>query len=154
LIWYKFIYHVPLLLFMGNLMTLLANWILAVPLSLYLINGFNISVLTICHSLLAIVFGALYPNFKAENVNRIFMSFGGTFYMMVALGLMFFYLGCQIFPGFIYYKVMIKLQTVETWQVIGASAVGVVGLLVLVFSTIFLYRRAIVSLSQVEDGND
>ncbi len=74
--------------------------------------------------------------------------------MMVALGLMFFYLGCQIFPGFIYYKVMIKLQTVETWQVIGASAVGVVGLLVLVFSTIFLYRRAIVSLSQVEDGND
>ena len=96
LIWFKYIYHVPLLLIMGNLMSVLANWILAVPWYLYLLNGINITALTLSSSLLAIVFGALYPNFKAENVNRIFMSFGGTFYMMVSLGLMFFFLGSQI----------------------------------------------------------
>lgn len=154
LIWFKYIYHVPLLLIMGNLMSILANWILAVPWYLYLLNGFNITALTLSSSLLAIVFGALYPNFKAENVNRIFMSFGGTFYMMVSLGLMFFYLGSQIPLGFLIYKQYIRHQVIPDWHFALGGLSLIMGLLIILGATVYLYYRGVKTLCEVEDAND
>jgi ABC-2 type transport system permease protein len=152
LIWFKFLYYFPGILVVGNLMTVLANWILKVGPELYVVNGINISCLAFTNAMLAISFGAIYPMYKAENINRIFMSFGGVFYMMAALFFMFVFLGSQVYPGYLYYKLVLKSQAISSWQVFGAGFSLSLGILALLGANIWPYRLAKRALGSLEQG--
>ncbi len=140
---YKFLFYLPYILLMSWFMTLIANWILKVGPLYYAITLINITILGIVNSLLAITMGAIFPNFKAENVNRIFMSYGGTFYMISALAFLVLFLGSQVYPGMIYYRLkMGTLSAIETRQMLGMGASLSVGLLSLVAFTVLPWHWA------------
>ena len=147
---YKFWFYIPWILIIGNSMTLLANYILGVPWYLYAINAFNITSICITNSILAICFGALYPNYKAENINKIFMSFGGTFYMVASLAFMFLFMMGQAYPGILIYKANVRNQDPSTLQILGAIASVFLGILVMIAFIYFPYKWAIKAINNAE----
>ena len=90
--------------------------------------------------------------YKAENVNRIFMSFGGLFYMMASIFFMFLFLGSQVYPGYLYYKLILKGQSITDIQVMGASLSLILGFSALLMANIWPYRRAKQALSCLEQA--
>jgi len=152
LILYKFWFYLPWILVIGNLMTLLANWILAVPWPLYVINGVNISVICITNCMLAICFGTLYPQYRAENINKIFMSFGGTFFMVASLAFMFLFMMTQAYPGTLYYRATVRNLDPKSWQIALASASVLAGFILFFVSNYFPYKSACHALQTREEG--
>ncbi|PCJ19906.1 MAG: hypothetical protein COB02_06895 [Candidatus Cloacimonadota bacterium] len=152
LLFKKFSFFTPIILIIGNLMTLLANYILQIPWWLYLINGINISILCIVNSLLAISFGALFPNYRAENLNKIFMSFGGTFYMIASLSFMFLFLGSQGYPIYILYKHLVRHNIVTNYQILGVCTSIIIGFITLYLFSVLPYQKAKRALISHQDG--
>ena len=150
LLTYKFWFYIPWILIVGNAMTLLANYILDVPWYLYLINGINITCICITNSMLAICFGAIYPNYKAENINKIFMSFGGTFYMVASLAFMFLFLMCQSYPGILIYRANLRNQDPVAWQILLAIAWVLVGFVIMAAFLYFPYKWAVRAINNAE----
>ncbi len=147
---YKFWFYIPWILIIGNTMTILANYILDVPWYLYLINGVNITCICITNSMLAICFGAIYPNYKAENINKIFMSFGGTFYMVASLAFMFLFLMCQSYPGILIYRANVRNQDPVTWQIALAIGWVLVGFVIMAAFLHFPYKWAVRAVNNAE----
>lgn len=150
LLGYKFWFYIPWILIIGNSMTLLANYILGVPWHLYVINAFNITSICITNSMLAICFGAIYPNYKAENINKIFMSFGGTFYMVASLAFMFLFMMCQAYPGILIYRANLRNQDPAVWQIIIAVGSILLGLVLMAAFIYFPYRWAVKAVNDAE----
>ncbi|MCO4782222.1 MAG: hypothetical protein KC646_07815 [Candidatus Cloacimonetes bacterium] len=152
LLYKKFTFFTPFILVIGNAMTLLANYILDVPWWLFVINAINISIVCFVNSLLAISFGALFPNYRAENLNKIFMSFGGTFYMIASLSFMFIFLSSQGFPIYLAYKHYVRLADISTYHLSIAALSILIGLLSLVLFSVVPYKKARSALISHEDG--
>lgn len=131
IILYKLLFFLPWVIFIGNIMVLISNWLLSVPGLYYLLNGFNITVICIVNSVLAISFGTIYPNYRAENINKIFMSFGGTFFMLSSLSFMFIFFISQAPTGYIFYVLRVKQGFLSPRHFIAAAIFAVIG----IFST-------------------
>ncbi|MBW7874643.1 MAG: hypothetical protein H3C47_01490 [Candidatus Cloacimonetes bacterium] len=152
LIYFKFLFWAPWILILGWFMTSTANWILAVPLEFYALNLFNISVLCIGNSMLAISMGTIFPNYRAENINKIFMSYGGTFYMICSLGFMLLYLGTQAYAGRLYYLMMVRSQEPTVQQLIWACLLILLGLVIFLAFVFVPLRWANQTLLAEEDS--
>jgi ABC-2 type transport system permease protein len=152
LIFYKFLFFVPVITIIGNLMTLLANWILNIPWWLYLINAANITIICVVNCLLAVSLGAIFPNYKAENVNKIFMSYGGTLYMILSLGYMFLLLFCEAVPAVLLGRYYIKHQPLTPLGM-GASILCILAAFIITLVLlIYPYKKAKFSLTGIRKG--
>ncbi|HJR15842.1 MAG TPA: hypothetical protein VJ808_03230 [Gemmatimonadales bacterium] len=88
MLWSKYwIGTVPLLL-LALIITVFTNWLLHASTFMMIVAVTTIMLYTFAACALALSFGALYPQFGAENAAQIPTSFGGLVYMMSSLCLL------------------------------------------------------------------
>ncbi|MFC1862722.1 hypothetical protein ACFL1Z_02055 [Thermodesulfobacteriota bacterium] len=81
-LWGKFaIYATPMVVLSGSLV-ILTNYFLHVDLLMMLISSITMVLATFAIVALGVGFGAIYPNFKYENISQVSTGFGGLIYMI------------------------------------------------------------------------
>jgi ABC-2 type transport system permease protein len=87
LLWTKYWVGTVPLLIMAILLTIGTNLLLEVGWQMMALSVITIAAIAFALSALALVFGAIYPQFKSENMAQISTSVGGLLFMMAAVAL-------------------------------------------------------------------
>jgi len=112
----KYLVGLPLLLGLGLLLVVASNLLLKVqPILMWM--GI-VTIIGLCLSLagLSVGIGALYPNFKAENVARIAAGPGGILFMIVAQIFVGVVLLIEAGPVFLVVRAEYQRRSLETWE--------------------------------------
>jgi ABC-2 type transport system permease protein len=88
MLWSKYWLGTVPLLVLALMITVFTNWLLHTSGFMMVVAVSTIVLYTLAASALALSFGALYPQFGAENAAQIPTSFGGLVYMMSSLSLL------------------------------------------------------------------
>jgi len=84
-LWGKFVlYTIPMLIVSGSLV-ILTNYYLNVTTFMMLISSITMIFCTFAIVSLGVGFGAIYPNFKYENISQVSTGFGGLVYMIFSV---------------------------------------------------------------------
>ena len=105
----KLVAGLPLLLGTGLTLVLASNWLLNTDRVVSVLGVITVLFLTFSLAGLSVGLGAMYPNFKAENVAKIASGPGGILFMIIS----------QLFVGGI-----ISLEAVPVWLFLRATRQG------------------------------
>jgi ABC-2 type transport system permease protein len=87
LLWAKFWVGTLPMLFLALVIVAITNYLLQVPVFMFVVSIVSITALTFAVCGLAIGFGTIFPQFETENAAQIPTSFGGLLYMMTSVAL-------------------------------------------------------------------
>jgi ABC-2 type transport system permease protein len=149
-VWGKFLLAIFPLLVVAEVLILVSDYFLSASPFLFAVSAAAIFVLTIGTTALAVGVGAIYPNFKEQNIARLSTGASSIIYMIQA---MFYVVACVtalFFPTRRIYETTLsglRLPT-EEWVFIGGCVAAV---LVLTFAVVFVaMRRGVRSLETME----
>ncbi|MEE9246870.1 MAG: hypothetical protein V3U63_11790 [Gemmatimonadota bacterium] len=98
LLWTKYWVGTVPLLIMAILLTIGTNLLLEVGWLMMTLSVITIAAIAFALSALALAFGAIYPQFKSENMAQISTSLGGLLFMMAAVSLVGIVLVLESWP--------------------------------------------------------
>jgi ABC-2 type transport system permease protein len=81
----KFIMYFPPLLFIGELLVVVSNWLLQVDAYVMQVSIVGVFFITIGVVGMAVGMGAMYPKFKYENISEISSGTGGILFIISSL---------------------------------------------------------------------
>jgi ABC-2 type transport system permease protein len=114
-LWIKFWTNFLPLLTISLVLVTVSNLLLGVKPAIFALGLLDGVLVALVVSSLAIVFGAYYRNFKAENFAQIPSGFGGMVFMVACLAFVTVLLTLQSYPMYVYYTV---------WRQLGGGASG------------------------------
>ncbi|MEW5951778.1 MAG: hypothetical protein AB1637_07825 [Elusimicrobiota bacterium] len=82
----KLLFYCLPTMFLSFLLTGLSNYFLGADRFIFSISLFAITVITFTLCVLGISFGAIYPDFKVENIHQVESSYGGFLFMAFSMG--------------------------------------------------------------------
>ncbi|MFH0843912.1 MAG: hypothetical protein V1930_00410 [Pseudomonadota bacterium] len=85
LLWGKYVFYLPPMLILIELLIIVTNYLLQVTPLMMILSSITMFLAVFGIVALAMAFGALYPNFRHENISQVASSFGGVMYMMVSV---------------------------------------------------------------------
>jgi ABC-2 type transport system permease protein len=83
-LWGKYVYLLFPMIFLGELLVIFTNYLLDVTRFMMLLSSITMLFMVLGIVALGIGFGALYANFKYENIAQLSVGFGGVLYMIVS----------------------------------------------------------------------
>jgi len=83
-LWGKYVYLLFPMIFLGELLVIFTNYLLDVTRFMMLLSSITMLFMVLGIVALGIGFGALYANFKYENIAQLSVGFGGMLYMIVS----------------------------------------------------------------------
>jgi ABC-2 type transport system permease protein len=83
-LWSKYIAYLIPMLFLAELLIIVTNYLLKVTAFMMALSSVTIFFLVFGIVSLGIGFGAMYPNFKHENIAKVATGFGGVIYMITS----------------------------------------------------------------------
>jgi len=83
-LWGKYVYLLFPMIFLGELLVIFTNHLLDVTRFMMLLSSITMLFMVLGIVALGIGFGALYANFKYENIAQLSVGFGGMLYMIVS----------------------------------------------------------------------
>lgn len=136
-LWGKFsLYTAPMVILSGSLV-IITNYFLHVSTSMMLISSITMILCTFAIVALGVGFGAIYPNFKYENISQVSTGFGGLIYMIFSA--LFIAIIIMLEAGPIYILFMADVKDVPVtdlqWLFIISSF-----LIVLIINVIAVYK--------------
>ncbi len=82
LLWGKFFIYVPPMLLLGGVLIMVTNYLLHVSPFMMILTSTTMFLAVFAIIGMGIGFGALYPNFRYENISQVATGFGGLMYMI------------------------------------------------------------------------
>ncbi|MBI4872471.1 MAG: hypothetical protein HY814_13005 [Candidatus Riflebacteria bacterium] len=104
-VWIKFWSNFVPLLLIALILVCVSDALLGVRPGIFVLGVLDAALVTLVVSALAIVFGAQYRNFRAENFAQIPSGFGGMVFMVTSLAFVVVFLLLQAYPMWAYYTV-------------------------------------------------
>jgi ABC-2 type transport system permease protein len=83
-LWGKYVYLLVPMIFLGEVLVIFTNYLLDVTPFMMLLSSITMLFMVLGIVALGIGFGALYANFKYENIAQLSVGFGGVLYMIVS----------------------------------------------------------------------
>ncbi|MBW1774768.1 MAG: hypothetical protein JRJ82_18050 [Deltaproteobacteria bacterium] len=126
-LWSKFaLYIVPMVL-LGETLIVVTNYLLDVTPFMMILSTITMSMAVFGIVGMAIGFGALYPNFKYENISQVATGFGGLMYMIFAALLMAVIIILEAGPVYIIFMAGVRGKAVSLahWAYIVPSFLAV-----------------------------
>lgn len=133
--WSKFAMYIIPMLLLGEILIVVTNYLLDVTLFMMILSSITMCLAVFGIVGLAIGFGALYPNFKYENISQVATGFGGLMYMIFAVVLMVAVIVLEAGPVYFVFMagVRAKAVTLGQWLFIVPSFIAVLGICFLFF---------------------
>jgi len=137
----KYMVGLPLLIVLGLFLVVVSNLILGVR-PLLMVMGV-VTMLGLCGSLagLSVGIGAMYPNFKAENLAKIAAGPGGILFMIVAQIFVAAVLAIEAFPVFLIVRAEYHRRPLFQWEWVVIIALLLVAVAFNVAAAIMPMRR-------------
>ena len=145
----KYLVGLPVLLFLGLILVVSSNLLLNVERTLMILGV--VTMIALCCSLagLSVGIGALYPNFKAENVARIAAGPGGILFMIVAQVFVALVLLLEAAPVYLIVRAEYQKRSLEPWEWGVVMGLVSVALGVNVLATVIPLRRGARALGEL-----
>ncbi len=126
----KYFVGLPLLLGLGLVLVVSSNLLLRVHGTLMGFGVFTMIMLSSSMAGMSVGIGAMYPNFKAENVAKIAAGPGGILFMVVAQLFVAVVLAIEAVPVFLFVRADYRQRDLHGWEwaVIAVAAILVVAI--------------------------
>lgn len=133
-LWGKYIFFVFPMLVLAEVLILVTNYMLDVTCFMMLLSSVTMASMVLGIVALGIGFGALYPNFKYQNIAQVSTGFGGVFYMIVSSIFIAIVIVLEAGPVYIIFMSEVSGKTVNPfqWMMIIASFLMVLSIHILV----------------------
>jgi ABC-2 type transport system permease protein len=133
-LWGKFALSAPPMLILGELLVIITNYLLRVSPFMMILSAVTMFMSVLGIVGLGIGFGALYPNFKYQNIAQVSTGYGGLMFMIYSA--LFIALSLVLEAGPVYILTISQVKGIPVsgleWLFIGSSFLVVVALNVLV----------------------
>ncbi len=136
LLWSKFLYGFIPVTTITLAIVVITNMILGVNHLLMILSGVTICILCISISGLGTGMGALYPQFKYENIASISMSPGGMIFMIIAFSIVLLTLSVEAWAYYFYKKMIMHRLTLNLK---GKSLLVLAGIFILILNGLAFY---------------
>jgi len=113
--WSKFAVYIMPMLLLGEILIIVTNYLLDVTPFMMVLSSITMGLAVFGIVGLAIGLGALYPNFKYENISQVATGFGGLMYMIFAVILMAAVIVLEAGPVYIIFMAGVRDRTVTLW---------------------------------------
>lgn len=125
----KYLAGLPLLMGLGLMLVVVSNLLLKVQPTLMAVGVVTMLGLSLSLAGLSVGIGALYPNFKAENVAKVAAGPGGIFFMIAAQIFVALVLVVEAIPVILIVRAEYQKRPLELWEwaVVGVGALLVLG---------------------------
>jgi len=84
-LWGKYAFYILPMIILGEVLIIITNYLLNVTSFMMILSSLTMLLAVFGIVALGIGFGALYPNFKFENIAQVATGFGGVMYMIVSV---------------------------------------------------------------------
>jgi ABC-2 type transport system permease protein len=115
-LWGKYALYVIPAVVLGEALTVLTNHLLHVTPFMMILSSVTMFLAVTGIVALAIGFGALYPNFKYENISQVSVGYGGVMYMIVSAIFMAVILSLEAGPVYIIFMADLRGDTITGYQ--------------------------------------
>jgi ABC-2 type transport system permease protein len=123
LLWSKFLFYLAPLLLLGLILTIATNELLQVSALMRWLAPITIFSMVFGITALGVGMGAVFPNFKAENVTQVATGFGGLLYMILAMGFIAMVVVLEAGPVYILFMAQARHHSLSffQWLYVGGS---------------------------------
>ena len=115
-LWGKYALYVIPMLILGEILIIVTNYMLEVTPFMMLLSTITMFLAVFGIISLAIGFGALYPNFKHQNIAQVATGFGGVMYMIFSTFFIAIVIVLEAGPVYILFMAEIRGRAVSTGQ--------------------------------------
>ena len=132
-LWGKYAFYLLPMLIFGEILILFTNYLLHVTPFMMVLSSVTMFLAIFGIVALGIGFGALYPNFRYENIAQVSTGFGGVMYMIVSAIFMASIIVLEAGPVYVIFMANVREETIRglQWLFIIPSFVAVLGINVL-----------------------
>jgi ABC-2 type transport system permease protein len=123
LLWSKFLLYLAPLLLLGLILTIATNELLQVSALMRWLAPITIFSMVFGITALGVGMGAVFPNFKAENITQVATGFGGLLYMILAMGFIALVVILEAGPVYILFMAQARHHSLSffQWLYVGGS---------------------------------
>ncbi|MFC1534347.1 hypothetical protein ACFL7M_13380 [Thermodesulfobacteriota bacterium] len=120
LLWGKFVIYIIPMLVLGETLIIVTNYLLHVTLFMMILSSITMFLAVFGIVSLGIGFGALYPNFKYENIAQVATGFGGLMYMIFSAIFMAIIIVLEAGPVYLIFMADLKGKVItgSQWSLI------------------------------------
>ncbi|MBN1105662.1 MAG: hypothetical protein JXL84_19795 [Deltaproteobacteria bacterium] len=147
-LWGKYLLYIPPMMILAETLIVLSNHFLGVSAFMMALSSITMLVAVFAIVSLAVGFGALYPNFRYENIAQVSTGFGGLMYMIFSVVFITVVLVLEAGPVYIIVMSDVKEKLISPlqWVFIFASFVAVLAL-----SSVVAYKPIQMGLRALEN---
>lgn len=146
-LWGKYLFYVPPMLILTEILIISTNYLLDVTPFMMVLSSVTMFLAVFGIVALGIGFGALYPNFRYENIAQVSTSFGGVMYMMFSVLFLAIIIILEAGPVYILFMADHKGVPITGLQWL---YIILCFLLVLFFNALAVYKPMKVALEAIE----
>ncbi len=123
LLWSKFLFYLTPLLLLGLILTIATNELLQVSAWMRWLAPITIFSMVFGITALGVGMGAVFPDFKAENITQVATGFGGLLYMILAMGFITLVVILEAGPVYILFMAQARHHSLSffQWLYVGGS---------------------------------
>jgi ABC-2 type transport system permease protein len=116
LLWGKLFIYVPPMLVLGGILIIVTNYLLHVTTFMMILTSATMFLAVFAIIAMGIGFGALYPNFRYENISQVATGFGGLMYMIFSAAFMAVIIILEAGPVYLLFMADVRGSTVTVFQ--------------------------------------
>ncbi len=116
LLWGKFFIYAPPMLVLGGILIIVTNYLLHVTTFMMILTLATMLLTVFAIIAMGIGFGALYPDFKYENISQVATGFGGLLYMIFSAAFMAVIIILEAGPVYLLFMADVRGSTVTVFQ--------------------------------------
>ena len=115
-LWGKFLFYFPFMLVLGEAVVIITNYLLCADMSIMILSIINTLFMVSVIVSMAIGIGAIYPDFKHENIAQVATSIGALIYMILSFILFSIILFIQAIPAYWIFMFRTKAVSISISQ--------------------------------------
>ncbi|MBN2061538.1 MAG: hypothetical protein JW882_14095 [Deltaproteobacteria bacterium] len=115
-LWGKFALYIIPMLSLGGILIITTNCLLHVTSLMMFLSSITMFLIVFSIVAMGVGFGAMYPNFKYENISQVATGFGGLMYMILSAVLVAFIIVLEAGPVYILFMADLKGTEISLFQ--------------------------------------
>lgn len=133
-IWSKFLFYSPFMLLLAEALVICTNYMLFADTFIMILSICDTFFISTSIVGIAIGMGAIYPNFRHENIAQVATSIGAVIYMIVSFTLLAIVMLIQAIPVYCMLISKIKFNSFPSWQLTLICIAFIISVVILIMS--------------------
>ncbi|MDB9822468.1 hypothetical protein OAC89_02090 [Deltaproteobacteria bacterium] len=150
LLWGKFFIYIIPMLILGETLILVTNYLLYVSPFMMILSSVTMFLAVFAIVALGIGFGAIYPNFKYENIAQVATGFGGLMYMIFSAVFMAVIIVLEAGPVYMIFMADLRGSTITSFQWLQIITAFIFVLLIIGFTVYKPMKMGLEALNRYE----